>query len=58
MGNYIDSPNNPPGNQGDLAGSGGDAGKPYDTVANLPSGDGGIIPFKDLERIKGDDYSD
>lgn len=52
--NYIDSPNNPPGNQNDYAGDGGDAGKPYG--GELPEPSGGTIPFKNLDRIKGDDY--
>lgn len=54
--NYIDSPNNPPGNAGDYAGSGGNAGKPYDSSAGLADADGGIIPFKGLETVKGDDF--
>lgn len=57
-GNYISSPNNPPGDQSDLAGSGGNSGVPYDTVAGLPAPDGGIIPFKNLDKIKGAEDAD
>lgn len=58
MNNYIDSPNNPPGDPGDYSPSGGSAGKPFDSVAGLPEPDGGIIPFNDLARVKGDDYKE
>ena len=50
MAKDILTPTDAPGNPGDLAGNGGDAGVPYGS--ELPTGDGGRIPNKGLERIR------
>lgn len=51
----ILSPLDYPGSPGDLGGSGGGAGKPYDDKFDSPTG-GGVIPFTDMEKVKGTNY--
>lgn len=54
MSKFMDSPcEGYGGNPGDLGGSGG-SGKPYDDKFQGPT-EGGVIPFKGLENVKGDE---